>query len=67
MLEPGVAVREAPGQDGFDGFVWKDGGEERAIEVGDLTVAFGDVGGHELVVGVEFGDEDLQIELFDFI
>ena len=65
-LQPGIAVGEAPGQDGFYRIVAEDAFEEAAVDVGDLAVAFGDVARHERIVYVEFGDEDLQVEFFNF-
>ena len=59
ILEPGVAVGEAPGKDSFGGIVAEDGFEEAAVEFGDLAVAFGDVGRHEGIIDVEFGDVHL--------
>ena len=45
------------GQDVFD---------VEALKFSDLAISFGDVGGHERIVDVEFGDEDSHVELFNF-
>ena len=66
-LQPGVAVREAPGEHGFEIGLAKNVVEKRLIVFRDQSIAFGDVGGEGRVVDVEFSYVNLQIEFLDFL
>jgi hypothetical protein len=51
-VEPGVAISDAPGEDGLDGGIGEDGGEIALVGLGDGTIAAREVGREGSIVDV---------------
>src|SRR6266700_4555645 len=65
-LEPGVAVGQTPGENGFHGFLAKNVFKIAAVDFSDEAIAFGNVRGESLVVDVQFRYVYFQLSFFDF-
>ena len=65
--EPGIAVGQTPGENGFQGVLAKNVFEKAAVDFADETIALWNVGGEFLIVHIQFRYIYLQLEFFHFL